>query len=183
MAVLVEAFSVVMRVSAILDRFFGGPRAFTELVPNRTLCTDGELYRVGFMSMEDVDFFVTQLFKAGLAGASDTEIESPDVALASQDGSMIFPCSWVELSQYPVDEGKHLVWGCKLKGGKSEHLAVSEHWTYDANASMLWAEASEISVVDEGKPSDGAQQVAISQSHQPHFIGRPFFQKGDETSH
>jgi len=183
MAVLVEVFSVIVRLNAIEDRFFGGPCAFAELIPNRTLCADGELYRVGFMNMEDVDFFVTQLFKAGLTGASELGIESSDVALASQDGSMIFPCSWVELSQYPVDEGKHFVWGCKLKGGKSEYLAVSEHWTYDAYASMLWAEASEISAVDEGKPSDGAQQVAIAQSDQPHFIGRPFFPKGDETSH
>jgi hypothetical protein len=177
MAVLVEAYSVLIRANAIRDRFSGGLRAFTEMVPNRTLCTDDELYRVGFMTEEDVGYFVRQLFQAGLTGASDAGIESPDVALASQDGSMLAPCSWVELRQYPVDNGNHFVWGCQLKGGKAEHLAVSERWTYEAYASMLWVEKSEISEVKDDKPFDGAQQVAIAKSDRPHFIGRPFFSK------
>lgn len=54
MAVLIEAISVVVRKDAIEKRFPGGWDSFLDEIPNNTLCTDGELVRVGFMSPQDV---------------------------------------------------------------------------------------------------------------------------------
>ena len=50
MPVLLEALSVVIRAEALLTRFHGGWDAFVQGVPNRTLCADGFLARVGFLT-------------------------------------------------------------------------------------------------------------------------------------
>jgi hypothetical protein len=47
MAVLCEGISVIVRRDAIDKDFDGGWSGFEALVPNSTLCTDGELARVG----------------------------------------------------------------------------------------------------------------------------------------
>ena len=51
MAVLVEGISAIVRA----DRLEGFEtwEAFKEIVPNGTLCADGELVRVGFMSPDE----------------------------------------------------------------------------------------------------------------------------------
>ena len=61
MAVLVEGISVVVRVDAIIEKLSGGWIQFLELVPNKTLCTDGKLVRVGFMVPQDTKRFVDKL--------------------------------------------------------------------------------------------------------------------------
>jgi hypothetical protein len=71
MTVLVEAYSVLVRVDAIKTSLIGGLSRFTELVPNQTLCSDGVLCRVGFMVLEDASFFTNQLFGEGLEPATD----------------------------------------------------------------------------------------------------------------
>jgi hypothetical protein len=50
MPVIVEANSIIVRVPAIHARFEGGWAAFTDDVPNSTLCNDGDIARVGFMN-------------------------------------------------------------------------------------------------------------------------------------
>lgn len=52
MAVLIEANSVVIRADRLLS-VIGSWEAFKQQIPNRTLCADGELVRVGFMLSED----------------------------------------------------------------------------------------------------------------------------------
>ena len=54
MAVLCEAISVVVRRDAIDKYFKGGWIKFVDDVPNSTMCTDGELVRVGFMTPNSV---------------------------------------------------------------------------------------------------------------------------------
>jgi len=49
MAVLIEGTSVVIRLEAIHRQFPGGWQAFKLAAPNKTLCADNELIRVGFM--------------------------------------------------------------------------------------------------------------------------------------
>ncbi len=48
MAVLVEGLSVIIRADCLQN--FETWDAFKEIVPNETMCADGELVRVGFMS-------------------------------------------------------------------------------------------------------------------------------------
>jgi hypothetical protein len=66
MAVLIEGISVVVIRKAIESRCRGGWEGFVSLVPNRTLCTDGELARVGFMSPDATREFIADLEDAGL---------------------------------------------------------------------------------------------------------------------
>jgi len=70
MPVLIEGISVVVRASAILSKYAGGWPAFEALVPNRTLCADGELARVGFMVPEDARAFAERLAQGGLVGVA-----------------------------------------------------------------------------------------------------------------
>ncbi len=64
--VLVEGTSVLVRVDAIHRRLPDGWRAFRALVPNRTLCADMELTRVGFMGDTEAQAFADRLEQLGL---------------------------------------------------------------------------------------------------------------------
>ena len=49
MPVLTEGTSVVIRADRLIEKFPGGWDEFKKGVPNKTLCADNELVRVGFM--------------------------------------------------------------------------------------------------------------------------------------
>jgi hypothetical protein len=76
MAVLVADFSVVIRNSAIEQGFPGGLLAFQNACPNKTLCSDGLLTRVGFMMLDDANFFLLRLIAQGLPSYETTARES-----------------------------------------------------------------------------------------------------------
>ena len=58
MAVLCEAISVIIKKSSIDTFYVGGWNAFTSNVPNQTICSDGELVRIGFFSPKYVEYFI-----------------------------------------------------------------------------------------------------------------------------
>ena len=66
MAVLIEAYSVIIRVHAIREKYFGGVKAFMSDIPNSTFCTDGSLARAGFMSLGGEFFFSAGLTTTNL---------------------------------------------------------------------------------------------------------------------
>lgn len=66
MAVLVEAFSVIVRTQAIKEKHIGGFASFIKDIPNETICTDGFLVRVGFMCFDDALFYGAELIAKGL---------------------------------------------------------------------------------------------------------------------
>lgn len=66
MAVLVEAFSVIVRRDAVNTRFAGGMSAFLETFPNQSACHDADLFRVGFMDSADARAYVESLEASGL---------------------------------------------------------------------------------------------------------------------
>lgn len=67
MAVLVEAISVVIKCESIVKNFVGSTKAFLAALPNKTLCSDGELACVNFMVPADVQAYVEYLTSKGLA--------------------------------------------------------------------------------------------------------------------
>ncbi|MBL8612035.1 MAG: tetratricopeptide repeat protein [Myxococcales bacterium] len=69
MAVIVTAFDVVVRVSALAN----GAEAFGRSVGNQTFCTDGRIARVSFMNATDRDDFVL-----GLARLSPDDVAQID---------------------------------------------------------------------------------------------------------
>jgi tetratricopeptide (TPR) repeat protein len=105
-AVVVDAFDVVVRVDAI------DPAAFAARAPNGTFCTDGALARVSFMRASDRDAFVATL-------------EADAGAIARVDPSGAAP-DWLEARRYA---GVQAVW---LKGRSPEPLVVPISWKPDA---------------------------------------------------
>ena len=104
MAVLVEAISVAVRLDAIDARFVGGWAAFLASVPNRTLCADADLARVGFMAPEDVLAYVTELEAGGLVYLCKGEAQ--DLAVLDQLHGPTVNAPWLDFGTIYVDEFK-----------------------------------------------------------------------------
>src|SRR5690348_3313582 len=69
MAVSISGYSVVVHNKTIGERFPGTLSASVSLCPNETLCTDGKVTRVGFMSLADAEIFLSALAERGLTPA------------------------------------------------------------------------------------------------------------------
>jgi len=147
MAVLVEAISVIVRRDAIDKRFQGGWREFENVVPNRSLCADDELARVGFMTPTDVEAFVRYLEKGGLTFVKNGQ--ALDIAVVDQMRGPTMPADWLEFAHIPFGETGNKVAACWLfeepritsgihmsaKDFPEMPLATPDGWTYDHSLS------------------------------------------------
>lgn len=137
MAVLCEAISVVIKGSAIEDKFPGGEDAFLKIVPNQTLCGDTELLRVGFMTPVDAKAFVEMLEDNGLVHLEDEE--AVDLVVVDQLRGFMSSCSWAEVGRSPLDEDKkQVVTACYLKGSEIELLLCPDGWKYEESLSSSY---------------------------------------------
>ena len=71
MPVLIEAISIVIRAEVVNKLYPGGWDGFRDDCPNKTLCEDNELIRVGFMTPTDAQQFVNDLAKFGIEYVRD----------------------------------------------------------------------------------------------------------------
>jgi hypothetical protein len=85
-AVFVEFISVVVRRDALDERYKGGWDSFVDDVPNRTMCADRHLARVGFMSPTDTKIYVDRLERKGLTYLRDGKARSIWLLLTSFEG-------------------------------------------------------------------------------------------------
>ena len=133
MAVLIEAISVVVRADALL-RAFGDWRLFKAQVPNDTLCADGELARVGFMTPEDVEAYVKLLTGAGLVFAENGHAK--DIVVVDQQRGPTSPCTWIEFGHVSLDrDPAKKVAACRFKGSTSMQIVRPEGWQYEGSLS------------------------------------------------
>jgi len=144
MAVLVEAISVVVRRDAIDRSFGGGWEGFAALVPNATLCTDGERARVSFMSPKATKNFVDQIKAAGLVYSSQGKCV--DIAVVDQQRGPTMPCDWLEFARIShgetdghipacwLFEEPRLVAGVHMRDLETE-LATPDGWHYEGSLS------------------------------------------------
>src|ERR1700730_3882579 len=115
MAVLIEAISVVVRLEAIFERFPKGWEGFKAAVPNRTLCSDNELARIGFMTPDDVEAFTKELKSSHLVHLGDGE--AVDVVVVDQLAGPTSKCSWIEFGHLNLGGNpKTRVAACRLEG-------------------------------------------------------------------
>lgn len=138
MAVLVEGISVIVKRDAINTKVNGGWQTFQELVPNQTLCTDGQLAGVSFLSPGDVEKFCNSLKRAGLVF---TEKGVPhDFAVVGMDTGPTAPTPWLEYLGKSEVRKISCCWlfeGNRDKGagvyisGSSIDIAVPNGWTYE----------------------------------------------------
>jgi len=140
MAVLVEATSVVVRREAIDVCLDGGWTHFQDIVPNQTLCTDGELVRVGFMTPSDTEAFVKHLEYDGLTFCDGEK--AIDLAIVDQDHGPTCRVDWLEVTHFTLDVGQAEVTACYLLDGspllpsRTDWLSAPESWTFEGSISQ-----------------------------------------------
>lgn len=134
MAVLVEGISVVIKAEAITDKYPGGWEQFQQDVPNQTLCADGELARVGFMTPDDVERYVAKLEAKGLIFRA--EGSAVDLAVVDQQRGFTLPCDWAEYGHVHIDEQRtQRVAACRRTGSQQRIVSYPEGWEYENSLS------------------------------------------------
>jgi hypothetical protein len=134
MAVLIEAISVVIRADALLAAYKDDWDAFKDTVPNETMCADGGLVRVGFMSPEDVEGYVRKLSEAGLIYLDDGAAK--DLVVVDQMRGPMVPCEWIEFGHVNLDnDPSKRVAVCSLEGSTQSDLLQPEGWTFAGSLS------------------------------------------------
>jgi hypothetical protein len=137
MAVLVEAISVVVRADALLQAFHQDWAAFVRSVPNKTMCADGELVRVGFMVPADVEQYVTALGTRGLVYVDRGAAK--DLVVVDQLRGPACPCRWAEFGNIELDgDPQRRVAACRLKGSTSHTLMKPEGWQFEGSLSQTY---------------------------------------------
>ena len=137
MAVLVEAISVIVKASVIESKYPGGNEAFLADVPNQTLCADGELARVGFMTPDDVGVFIDILEAKGLVHLNGSE--AVDIVVADQQSGFTTPCSWAEVGRIAInDEEEQIITACQLVDSKCDQLVYPDDWAYEGSLSHTY---------------------------------------------
>ena len=135
MAVLIEAISVVVRADAIL-RAFDDWEAFKALAPNRTLCADGELCRVGFMDPHDIQRFIHVLETRSLIFQRDGR--AVDIVVVDQLRGPTTTCDWVEFGHVPHEGGAGRIACCRLNGSPLTHVSMPDGWLYEESLSSSY---------------------------------------------
>jgi hypothetical protein len=117
-------------------------------VPNATLCTDGQLARIGFMDPKDVEGFVGHLPSRGLQFLSQGKCV--DIAVVDQQRGSTMSCDWLELARAPFGKEGGRVAICWLFDGprvaaglhlpeSSLDLAIPEGWTYEGPLASVFS--------------------------------------------
>ena len=142
MAVLIEAISVVVRRDAIEHKIQGGWNSFLEVVPNRTLCFDDFLARVGFMSPVDVEKFCSDLQSLGLAFVENELFI--DIAVVDQRQGPTLQCDWLQFKRVEFFKPAMKIAACEFitpfgspENPEDRSLTVSfpQNWTYENSLS------------------------------------------------
>jgi hypothetical protein len=123
MAVFVEFISVIVRRDAIDERYTGGWGGFVEDVPNRTLCADSRLARVGFMNPADTKTYVDGLERKGLSYLRDGK--AVDLVVVDQLRGPVVDCNWVEYGQIALNPARHVT-ACRMHGDDDPHVTFPE---------------------------------------------------------
>lgn len=126
MAILIEAFSVVVRNSTLAAKYPGGVEGYRQDCPNGSFCADEYLSRVGFMARSDADAFVAQLAAKGLTPYRRDAAE--DVALVIPPDLPLRPCAGLEFGRW----GQAVIaW---LAGTNRGDLHAPANWSAERSA-------------------------------------------------
>lgn len=132
MAVLIEGLSVVILADAIKVRYPGGWEAFAADTPNATLCWDGELARVGFMTPWDTKAFVESLQSLGLIYLDGGLAR--DMLVVDQLQGPATPCEKIECGYlFLEDNPERRVLTARLKGSRQELVYTPDEWRFETS--------------------------------------------------
>lgn len=135
MAVLAEAISVIIRADRLLAAFDGDWEAFKAIVPNATLCADGEIARVGFMSPAEVEAFCNRLESVGLVYRDSGA--AIDFTVTDQQRGLMYPTPWLECGKIPW-QGREdqMITACRLKGSEVKQVVMPDGWEWEGSLSQ-----------------------------------------------
>lgn len=138
MAVLIEGISVVVRVDAIVACHEGGISRFLSEIPNPTLCADGKLARIGFMTPDDTESYVRHLEGRGLQYVDGGA--AVDIVVVDQREGPRANCSWVNFGHTDWKGDPNCVVAlCSFAGGESsaqtDKLVVPKGWSFENSLS------------------------------------------------
>ena len=120
MPVLCEFISLIIRRDSIDKYFPGGWTRFVIELPNRSMATDGEVVRVGFMNSIDSSIYLDFLIDEGLQFKQSGDREIDDISDLDQFNGHFDKRSWLEFGYRIFDERKYFC--CWLKGSSIETL-------------------------------------------------------------
>jgi len=128
MPILIEAYTVILRIDTIQKRYTGGLKQYMLDAPNRSFCSDEEICGITFMVPEDVRAFVQRLEGHGLVYKKGNQYV--DIALVCQLRGLYAHCDWLEFVRGDVEEGMRIS-ACRLKGSQCLDLCTYENWKYE----------------------------------------------------
>jgi hypothetical protein len=133
-AVLIEGVSVVVRCDSIERKHSGGVKQFSTEVPNPTLCADGELARVGFMTPDDTKAYVEHLERRGLKYGVNGKAQ--DIVVVDQRTGMRAPCDWAAFgsANWNDEPGKPIAI-CAAVPSNVKTVIVPEGWVFERSLS------------------------------------------------
>jgi Tetratricopeptide repeat len=132
MAIVIEAFSVVVRNSTLAAKYPGGVVGYSRDCPNATFCTDGHLSRIGFMMPQDADAFVSALAAKGLTPSRKGAAE--DAVVIRAEGGPVRACAWIESER---TGNVTVAW---MAGADRGELHAPDGWTADRSVQLMTAE-------------------------------------------
>jgi hypothetical protein len=174
MAVLIEGISVVVQCSAIVERYPGGAPAFTAQVPNATLCSDGELARIGFMTPDDTRAYVEGLEQAGLKYFH--EGKALNVVVADQRRGLLLSCDWAEFgfTDWNNDPSCPIA-VCRARPTHVDRVVVPNGWRFETSLSAQhqFVEAGKVPASLKFLRHEAGLDVYIdTETGKEHFVGR-----------
>ena len=116
MAVFCEFISLIIRRDSIDKYFPGGWKRFVLEVPNRSMATDGEVVRVGFMNPADTNIYLEFLKGEGLQFRQSGDREIDDISDLDQFMGHRDDRQWLEFGDRVFNESKYF---CAWKKGSS----------------------------------------------------------------
>ena len=134
MAVLVEGISVIIKKEAIIARYPGGWDELKDNPPNKTLCADNELVRIGFMTPDDAHAYVESLAQYGILHREDGK--AVDIVVADQKRGFTSQCDWAEFGNIDWhNDPNMMVSVCRRIPSKCNQLLTPDGWQYDNSLS------------------------------------------------
>jgi len=138
MSVLVEAISVIIKVSAIEEKFPGGICNFEANIPSVPFCNDDELVMVKFMSPDDVGEYIATLEEHGLRYVKNDV--ALDMVVADQRTGFLVACDWAEVGNLTHDENPNMqVTACRLKNSDTGDFIAPDKWVYEGSLSQTFS--------------------------------------------
>lgn len=179
MAVLIEAWSVVVRLDAIDARFDGGWENFLRSVPNRTLCMDKNLTRVAFMRGDDAEAYIEFLASRGLVPTNDTHWL--DMVMFNHVTGLEEPAPWLKTATTTLMPGQSVLvaWLSTRTSSASitylpTEFATPQGWTYETS---LYANSNLVTDLESDRSQflrheDGQDVFLDTSTGKEFFVGR-----------